>query len=154
MKIQGTWIISLRSIGVPRYQTRCKWARTANPTQYNKKISKKKKVGDYGKSIFSTEIPVKNGIRNRYEIFNGTPMENIWLKIPTGNIWAVIPTCMKNIWLTIPTGNFDCKPPLRNAVVISRVFYLVFFGLKTNQLAARVDRCQQRLRAYTSSYVL
>ena len=51
MKIQGTWIIPLRSTGVPPYQTRCKWARTASRTRYNKKISKKKIVFvDYGKS--------------------------------------------------------------------------------------------------------
>jgi hypothetical protein len=44
MKIQGIWKIPLRSIGVPPYQTRCKWARTASRTRYNEKISKKKNL--------------------------------------------------------------------------------------------------------------
>ena len=41
MKIQGTWIISARSIVEPPYQTGCKWTRITRPAQRNKKISKK-----------------------------------------------------------------------------------------------------------------
>jgi len=47
----GILNISKTSIGVPPYQTKCKWSRTAKPSQRHKKIPKKK-WGKYGKSQF------------------------------------------------------------------------------------------------------
>ena len=68
MKIQGTWIVPLRSIGVPHYQTRCKWARTASLTQHDKKISPKKNVVDFGKSVKATISPQQFWYQNHMKI--------------------------------------------------------------------------------------
>jgi hypothetical protein len=57
----GFWIILQRSIVGPRYQTVWKWTKTAESTDRNKKISKKKVVQVWKITIFDRQTALFNG---------------------------------------------------------------------------------------------
>jgi hypothetical protein len=137
--MQGTWIISHRNIGGRPHHIRCKWTRTAKPTQCNKKISKKCWASMENHEFWSPDCTFQwcfyGGIY--IEIFWGSSVE---LARPgRGNVYKV---AQGQHPLLCAFSSFDCwEPPLSKKYRVDRVAHNISGSTIFKFFKSRVPGC-------------